>query len=79
MKDLPNAFYAGVFITQALVIAAMALYSHADQHIIVAVIALATNIVTGAFAYIQGHKDGAAVNGSIQEKPNPVVPSEETK
>lgn len=71
MKDLSNAGWAAIFLTQASVVALAALYSHADQHIILAVLALSTNIVTGAFAYIQGHKSGVE---SVSQNPTQVVP-----
>lgn len=68
MKDLSNAGWAAIFLTQASIVALAALFSHADQHIILAVLALSTNIVTGAFAYIQGHRSGVdSVQNPTQE------------
>lgn len=58
MKDLPNAFWAAVFIAFGFILATLALYSHAKENIILAVLAFGSNIVTGAFAYIQGVKHG---------------------
>jgi hypothetical protein len=59
MKDLPNSFYAAVFIGLACVLAVVALYAPGGSDK-AAVITMASSIITGAFGYIQGHKDGAA-------------------
>lgn len=69
MKDVPNAAFAGIFLFMALIIAICCLFSRADHNIVVAVLAVAGNIVTGAFAYIQGHKDGSASNPTTPADP----------
>ena len=57
MRDLPNSFWAAVFIAMACVLAAFALTVH-DKTDTTAVITMCASIITGAFGYIQGVKDG---------------------
>lgn len=57
MKDYPNSFWAAVFIAMACVLAAFALVVH-DKTDTTAVITMCASIITGAFGYIQGVKDG---------------------
>jgi hypothetical protein len=57
MKDLPNSFWAAVFIAIACCLAAFALVVH-DKTDTTAVITMCASIITGAFGYIQGVKDG---------------------
>lgn len=59
MRDMPNSFYAAVFILLACILALVALYSPGGPER-AAVITMASSIITGAFGYIQGHKDGAS-------------------
>ena len=58
MKDLPNSFWASVFIALAATLLIVALFVPSKDS--PAVITAASSIITGAFGYIQGHKDGAA-------------------
>jgi len=62
MKDMPNAFWASIFIILACVVALVALYAPTKENVTMAVITIASNIISGSFGYIQGHKDGQAVN-----------------
>lgn len=64
MKELPNAVYAGFFVVVASGLAISVLFSAADKDIKTAVLGIAASIVTGAFAYIQSHR----------ETPNPTQP-----
>lgn len=57
MKDLPNPFWAALFIGIACALAAVALFAH-DKTDTSAVITMASSIITGAFGYIQGVRDG---------------------
>lgn len=57
MKDLPNAVYAGFFVVIASALAIFVLYSGADKDIKTAVLGISASIVTGAFAYIQSHRE----------------------
>ena len=57
MKDLPNSFWASVFIAMACLLAAFALMAK-DKTDTTAVITMCASIITGAFGYIQGVKDG---------------------
>jgi hypothetical protein len=57
MKDLPNSFWAAVFIAMACILATIALVVH-DKTDTTAVITMCASIITGAFGYIQGVKDG---------------------
>lgn len=67
MKDLPSAFWACLFLVIACALAAMALFAPTKENVTMAVITLASSIATGAFGYIQGHKDGA---GSVNPPPS---------
>ena len=60
MKDLPNPFWAGVFILLAVILAVIALFVPTQANVTMAVVAIASNIISGSFGYISGHKDGAA-------------------
>lgn len=72
MKDLSNSFWAAVFIVLACTLAVIALYSpNKDTG---AVITMASSIITGAFGYIQGHKDGANTTGQNPTQAAPPTP-----
>ena len=58
MKDFPNAFWAGLFICMAVVLAVIALMVPTQANVTMAVVAIASNIVSGSFGYISGHRDG---------------------
>lgn len=64
-----NSFWAAVFILWACVLAVIALYAPASAEK-AAVITMASSIITGAFGYIQGRKDGA----DAATPPPPVSP-----
>lgn len=65
MDKLPNPFWAVLLILMACGLAFAALHSTASNA--ASVITMASSIVTGAFGYIQGVRDGAA---------KPTVPAE---
>jgi hypothetical protein len=56
MKNMTNSAWAGVFIFLACVLACVALFSHSSAA--ASVITISSSIITGAFGYIQGKKDG---------------------
>jgi hypothetical protein len=62
MKDYPNSFWASVFMAMAMVLAIVALYAPMRENVTMAVVTMASSIITGAFGYIQGVKDGASQN-----------------
>lgn len=62
MKDYPNAFWASIFIVLAAIVAVIALYAPTKENVTMAVITIASNIISGSFGYIQGHKDAANQN-----------------
>ena len=70
MKEMTNSAWAAVFIFLAAVIAIVALFSHSANA--TSVITIASSIITGAFGYIQGKKDG---ENSVQIPLNPDSPS----
>lgn len=70
MKDLPNPFWAALFIAMGVILAVVALYSRSAAGVIMAVVTIASNIVSGSFGYISGHKDGAA-SVSVPSQPSP--------
>jgi len=59
MKDLPNPFWAAMFILMASVVAVIALVHPNVPNVTMAVVAIASNIISGSFGYISGHRDGA--------------------
>ena len=69
MKDLPNPFWATLFIVMAVVLAIVSLVVPTQANVTMAVIAIASNIVSGSFGYISGHKDGAA-SVSVPSQPS---------
>ena len=72
MKDYPNSFWAAVFIILACALAVIALFSPTKDT--AAVITMASSIITGAFGYIQGVKDGqTSISVPSQPSPNSVT------
>lgn len=55
MKDLPNPFWAGLFILFAVIVAIVALKIPTQANATMAVIAIASNIVSGSFGFISGN------------------------
>ena len=79
MKDLPNSFWAAVFIVIACALAAFALVVK-DKTDTTAVITMCASIITGAFGYIQGVKDGKnAVQVPLDNQPNKTTVSVNTE
>jgi len=72
MKDMTNSAWAAVFILMACILAGIALFSHSPNA--TSVITIGSSIITGAFGYIQGKKDGESSN-SIQIPTNPNAPA----
>ena len=53
---MTNSAWAAVFIFMACILACISLFSHSSNA--TAVITISSSIITGAFGYIQGKKDG---------------------
>ena len=70
MKNMTNSAWAAVFILLACILACVALFSHSGNA--TSVITISSSIITGAFGYIQGKKDG---ENSVQVPVNPDSPS----
>ena len=70
MKNMTNSAWAAVFIFMAAVLATVALFSHSSNA--TSVITIASSIITGAFGYIQGKKDG---ENSLSVPMNPDSPT----
>jgi len=68
MRDFPDSFWAAIFMTEAMILAVLALYSPTKDNIILAVLGVSSNVITGSFAYIQGKKAGER---SLQVPLNP--------
>lgn len=69
---MTNSAWAAVFILLACVLACVALFSHSPNA--ASVITIGSSIITGAFGYIQGKRDGESSN-SIQIPTNPNAPA----
>lgn len=69
MKDMTNSAWAAVFILMACILALASLFSHSSNATMVGT--MASSIITGAFGYIQGKKDG---ENSLQVPMNPDSP-----
>lgn len=69
MKNMTNSAWAAVFIFFACIVAIVALFSHSSNA--TSVITISSSIITGAFGYIQGKKEGES---SIQVPMNPDSP-----
>ena len=67
MKEMPNAFWATLFILLSGGLAIAALIIPNKDAATMQVLTLASSIATGAFGYIQGHKDG--VNAANPTQP----------
>ena len=74
MKEQPNAFWATIFIFIGGILGIVALFAPLRENISMAIVTMASSIVTGAFGYIQGNKERSATPPVI-----PPVTTEETK
>jgi len=63
MKDLPNPFWAACFILMAVVLAIVALKVPTQANVTLAVVAIASNIVSGSLGFISGQ---LAARNSVQ-------------
>ena len=78
MKDLPNPFWAFLFMVLGCVLLiAVLLKLNASTTtvmlgVLMAITTAGTNLITGSFGYINGHKDGVA-SVSIPSQPSPTA------
>lgn len=81
MKDWPQPFWAILLAAMGVELAVVALFSSAEKDIKIAVIGLASSIVTGALGYIGGHN--AASAGTIETSATlpirPAIPAQPAK
>lgn len=63
MKNMTNSAWAAVFIFLACVLACVALFSKSGNS--TSVITISSSIITGAFGYIQGKKDGESAAAGL--------------
>ena len=63
MKDLPNPFWAGLFMLFAVLLSVVALKIPTQANVTMAVVAIASNIVSGSFGFISGQM---AARNSVQ-------------
>ena len=63
MKDLPNPFWALCFILIAAILAIVALKVPTQANVTLAVVAIASNIVSGSLGFISGQ---LAARNSVQ-------------
>jgi hypothetical protein len=78
MKDLPNPFWAFLFMILGCVLL-MAVLIKVDVNtttimlgVLMAISTAGTGLISGAFGYINGHKDGVA-SVSIPSQPSPTA------
>jgi hypothetical protein len=75
MKDLPNPFWATLFMILGCVLLLSVLVKVNVETtttmlgVLMAVATAGTSIISGAFGYIQGRKDGAADSVQVPLKP----------
>jgi hypothetical protein len=74
VKNMTNSAWAAVFIFMACILACVSLFSHSSNA--TSVITISSSIITGAFGYIQGKKDGESVAAGLP--PNSSVSSTTT-
>ncbi len=78
MKDLPNPFWALTFMILGCVLLGGCLIkinlntTTVMLGVIMAVATAGTNLISGAYGYINGHKDGVA-SVSIPSQPSPTA------
>ena len=70
MKDLPNPFWAGCFILMAVILAVVALLVPTQDNVTLAVVAIASNIVSGSLGFISGQ---LAARNSVQVPLDPAT------
>lgn len=70
MDKWPQPFWAIILAAMGVELAVVALFSSAEKDIKIAVIGLASSIVTGALGYIGGHAVANALNR------NPTTPAD---
>lgn len=71
MEKWPQPFWAVILASEGFALAVLVLYSVAEKDIKIAVIGVATSIVTGALGYIGGHSAGRAAQAAV----NPITPA----
>lgn len=75
MKDLPNPFWATLFMVLGCILLLSVLVKVNTQTtttmlgVLMAVATAGTSIISGAFGYIQGRKDGAANSVNVPTNP----------
>jgi len=74
MKDLPSPFWVTLYIAMAVILSIVALVRPNVANVTMAVIAIASNIVSGSFGYISGHATGFAA-GVASVEPPPLTPN----
>lgn len=71
MKDLPNPFWALLFMLLGCILLLAVLFkvsgntSQLELGVLMAVATAGTSIISGAFGYIQGRKDGESVASNL--------------
>ncbi len=73
ITDQSNSFWAVILICIACIVAVICLYAPMRENVTMAVMTMASSIVTGAFGYIQGRKD-EATNRAIATVVQPLPP-----
>ncbi len=89
MKDLPNPFWALCFILIAAILAIVALKVPTQANVTLAVVAIASNIVSGSLGFISGQlaarnsvqvptdsPAGTTTNVSVAQPPPPAPPAQ---
>ena len=82
MKDLPNPFWAllfmllGCVLLLAVLVKVTAATTQLELGVLMAVATAGTSIISGAFGYIQGRKDGES---SVQVPMSPDSPATTTQ
>lgn len=72
MKDLPNPFWAACFILMAVILSVVALKVPTQANVTLAVVAIASNIVSGSLGFISGQ---LAARNSVQVPLDPSTQS----
>jgi len=76
MKDLPNPFWAMMFMVLGCILLMSVLFKLNTNTttvmlgVLMAICTAGTSLISGAFGYINGHKDGVA-SVSVPSQPSP--------
>lgn len=69
MKELPNPFWALLFVAIGAALVGLALFHKTEAAVVTSVITVGSNIVAGAFGFVTGHAAGVSAASTFPDQP----------